>query len=91
MIQNPLCERYWAKEIVEDLEMPTDLDISRGLRPLGLNLASVFSCVALFESRHCDILASLDQLMALSSGDSLYVAAPMTCDSLQKILLHELR
>jgi hypothetical protein len=54
---------------------------SRIKRPKELSRVAAFSCLALFESGHCDVnLDLLKDVMALSSGDSIYVAAPLLCD-----------
>lgn len=50
-----------------------------------------FSCIALFESGSFDVPPeTLDRVMALSVGDSLYVAAPLLCDPIEEPLPHEI-
>lgn len=51
-----------------------------------------FSCVAAFESGSCDIDPDLlTGAMALSSGDSIFVAAPLLCDPMENPFEYELR
>jgi hypothetical protein len=64
------------------------------LLPRPLSLTETFSCVALFESGrgHCNIKPDLLQgVMALSSGDSIFVAAPLLCDPSEILEPYELR
>jgi hypothetical protein len=57
-----------------------------------LDRKSTFSSVAAFESGHCDIAPDLlSGVMAVSSGDSIFVAAPLLCDPIEKPMAYELR
>ncbi|KAH6662832.1 hypothetical protein B0J14DRAFT_282630 [Halenospora varia] len=50
-------------------------------KPPPIDRASAFGCIAYFESGLYNIApAGLQHVMALSSGDSLYVAAALICD-----------
>ena len=64
-----------------------------GLLPATmLSRAATFSCLTLFESGHFDVDPSvLTEVMALSSGDSIYVAAPLLCDPLETTYPYEMR
>ena len=54
------------------------------LRPYTLNRASAFACLAMFESGSYNIAPDLlDRVFAMSTGDSLYVAAVLLCDPSQ--------
>ena len=60
--------------------------ISRGttpqsLKPYSLNRACAFACVTMFESGHYDPNPEeLSDVMAMSTGDSLYVGGALLCD-----------
>ncbi|KAH8750494.1 hypothetical protein F5882DRAFT_369451 [Hyaloscypha sp. PMI_1271] len=57
-----------------------------------LSRAATFSCLTLFESGHCDVNPhALKEVMALSSGDSIYVATPLLCDPIEMKSPHEMR
>lgn len=59
---------------------------------LELNLAGTFACIAMFESGTSDINpASLKQVFAMSSGNSIFVAAPLLCDPGKVLELHTVR
>lgn len=51
------------------------------LLPFKLSRSETFSCIAMFESGGFDFVPEdLDRVMAISVGDSIYVAAPLLCD-----------
>ena len=51
------------------------------LLPLQLSRAATFACISMFESGSFDLDPELLQhVMAISAGDSIYVAAPILCD-----------
>jgi len=56
-------------------------DFLEPFRPLKLNRNSALACVAMFETGNLDIdPESLANVMAMSSGDSIYIVAPLLCD-----------
>jgi hypothetical protein len=53
----------------------------QSLQPRVLNRQATFSCIAFFESGGFNIdPANLSRVMAMSSGNSIFVAAPLLCD-----------
>jgi hypothetical protein len=54
--------------------------------------AQTFACIAMFENGHVNLdPRSLQQVMALSAGNSIYVAMPLTCDPSDRPLGHEMK
>lgn len=76
-----------------DLFNPTPLHQNLyGLFPFKLSRANAFACVTYFESGHFNIPPSrLKAVMAMSSGDSIFVAAQLICDPYQDPQESELR
>ncbi|RDL40390.1 uncharacterized protein BP5553_00369 [Venustampulla echinocandica] len=65
---------------------------SRVILPSHLRLPQAFACVAMFESGTCNIDPSyLSEAFAMSSGNSLYVAAALLCDPYDEPQATELR
>lgn len=55
--------------------------VFQAFEPLELDLASSFACIAMLESGNIDLVsAGLQSVMAMSSGDSLYIATPLLSD-----------
>ena len=53
----------------------------QAFEPLELDLASSFACIAMLESGNIDLASTgLHSVMAMSSGDSLYIATPLLSD-----------
>jgi hypothetical protein len=53
----------------------------RKIRTVELSRAQVFSCIAMFETRNINLdPRSLERVMAISTGNSLYVAMPLISD-----------
>ena len=53
----------------------------QAFEPLDLDLASSFACIAMLESGNIDLAsAGLRSVMAMSAGDSLYIATPLLSD-----------
>ncbi|CZR63730.1 uncharacterized protein PAC_13627 [Phialocephala subalpina] len=51
------------------------------LAKVELSRAQAFACIAMFDSGSCNLdPAGLQEAFALSSGNSIYVAAPLLCD-----------
>ncbi len=59
------------------------------LFPKSLSRAATFSCIAFFESGGFDIdPATLGSIMAISSGNSIFVATPLLCDPAEEPASH---
>ena len=62
------------------------------LLPYELPRSAIFSCIAMFESGGFDLAPNdLATVMAMSSGDSIFVAAPILCDPGKRCEPHEVR
>ena len=71
-----LVSRHWTNEAHSGVN-----DEYESLMPMKMTRAAAFSCIALFESGSFDFNPpDLEQVMAISIGDSLYVAAPLLSD-----------
>lgn len=69
-----------------------NLDTGTMLLPYNLSRPATFSCIAMFESGNIDLdPIALNTVMALSSGDSIFVAAPILCDPARRSELHKVR
>ena len=68
------------------------LDLQTHFSGYSLDWASTFACIALFESGSFAIQPeSLKSVLAMSAGDSLYIAAPLLCDPCEDTQPHEIR
>ncbi|RFU25180.1 hypothetical protein B7463_g11158, partial [Scytalidium lignicola] len=64
----------------------------RNLLPLKLSRSSTFACIIMLESGGFDLDPhDLQHAMAVSSENSLYIAAPLLCDPLTELEAHEVR
>ncbi|OAP60059.1 hypothetical protein AYL99_05061 [Fonsecaea erecta] len=62
------------------------------LLPLSLSRPATFACIVMLESGGFNLEpAGLQQVMAVSTDNSLYVAAPLLCDPLTDLQTHEVR
>ena len=62
------------------------------LLPYVLSRSATFACVSMFESGGFDLQADdLNRVMAMSAGDSIFVAAPLLCDPAVRSEPSELR
>ncbi|KAF2232360.1 hypothetical protein EV356DRAFT_450297, partial [Viridothelium virens] len=58
----------------------------------SLSRAQTFACIAMFEDRSVNLDPdSLQQLFALSAGNSIYVAMPLVCDPSEDPLPYEMK
>ncbi|MCJ1419369.1 hypothetical protein MMC32_005723 [Xylographa parallela] len=65
---------------------------SDNLMPYPLDRPSTFACIAMFESGSMNLDPKvLSEVMAMSSGNSIYVAAPLLCDPSEIPRHHEIR
>ncbi|KAA6406556.1 MAG: hypothetical protein FRX48_09611 [Lasallia pustulata] len=85
VLQQRLYDAYWVRPLRRDIRSikkhndPHETPDS--LRPFTLDRASAFACVTMFESGTYNVNpADLVNVMAMSSGDSIYVAAALLCD-----------
>ena len=61
--------------------LSSHIAIFQAFEPLDLDLASVFACIVMHESGNIDLAsAGLRSVIAMSSGDSLYIATPLLSD-----------
>ena len=66
---------------VEHYSSLPHIQIVEAFEPFDLDLASSFACIAMLESGNIDLVsAGLQSVMAMSSGDSLYIATPLLYD-----------
>jgi hypothetical protein len=67
-------------------------DLFTDLISYRLNRAQTFACIAMFENRNVNLDPSaLNQVMALSTGNSIYVAMPLICDPFDSPSGHEIK
>jgi hypothetical protein len=60
---------------------PQPKECSHLLSEVELTRAQAFACIAMFDSGSCNLdPAGLQEAFAISSGNSIYVAAPLLCD-----------
>lgn len=91
-----LTEARWFKHNSREAEIGSktkNLDKGQSstiLLPYDLSRPAIFSCIAMFESGSIDLDPSyLNRVMAISSGDSIFVAAPILCDPARRSELHK--
>lgn len=86
VLQCKLWQAQWVKSAVSHTldwqrNTTTDMLTPLGLRPYLLDRACAFSCITMFESGHYDANPTeLVNVMAMSSGDSLFVGAALLCE-----------
>ena len=74
------CKSYSSKTLKE-LEVKPLCALASNPWLCGMSLASAFACIAMFESGSYDIdPRDLEHVFAMSSGNSLFVAAPLLDD-----------
>jgi hypothetical protein len=74
--ERPLYRAKWVMEYQAHI-----LEAAEGLPENELTFAQVFACIASLESGSIDIdPGSLNYVMAMSIGNSIYIAAPLICD-----------
>lgn len=58
----------------------------------SLSRTQVFSCIAMFENRRVNLdPRTLEQVMAISAGGSIYVAMPLICDPFDSVQTDEMK
>ncbi|KAL3418006.1 hypothetical protein PVAG01_11016 [Phlyctema vagabunda] len=63
-----------------------------GLTAYTLNREQTFACIAMFENGKVNLdPGSLQQVMALATGNSIYVAMSLVCDPIQRPLEYEMK
>ncbi|KAK0507149.1 hypothetical protein JMJ35_010187 [Cladonia borealis] len=88
--QGPLSKAQWVQDCGE--KDPESQDSVNLLLPYRLSRPATFACVAMFESGCFDLKPDvLNRVMAVSAGDSIYVAAPVLCDPAVRTKPHEVR
>ena len=82
----PLWEAQWCSNKGEANESG-----SQDLLPYTLSRSETFACIAMLESGSFNLNPNdLSDVMALSAGDSIYVAAPILCDPATQRRPHEI-
>lgn len=78
----PLCYAQYGSTVVrEHARYALPFEKGGSLLPFILSRNATFSCIGFFESGGFQISPEyLDNVMALSVGNSIYVAAPLLCD-----------
>jgi len=94
VIQWELCNSKWIPRAYVSTGQ-RGIDTKFAISPfIGLSLSrrETFACIAMFETGTVDLdPASLDTVLAMSSGDSLFVAAPLLCDPYEQPNSREIR
>ena len=87
VLQGKLWQAQWVREAARgSVYSPADISSSRGavlpsLQTYRLSTECAFGCITMFEPGHYDPNpAELSDVMAMSSGDSLYVGAALISD-----------
>ena len=81
-----LQRQLWQAQWVPKLPLPTPISLTKGLAILGLqpyvlSRSESFACITMFESGQYDLNPDdLKNVMAMSSGDSLYISATLLQD-----------
>ena len=89
--QGPLFKAQWVQHRGDAKDLESQDSVNR-LLPYRLSRPATFACVAMFESGGFDLKPDiLDRVMAVSAGDSIYVAAPVLCDPAVRTKPHEVR
>ncbi|MCJ1450108.1 hypothetical protein MMC28_000437 [Mycoblastus sanguinarius] len=96
----PLTKAQWLGEKRRPNSNATQVDHWHGPEPLISNLLlpysvsrrAAFACVSMFESGGFDLKPEyLEKVMAMSAGDSIFVAAPILCDPAIQCEPYEIR
>ncbi|KAH0565865.1 hypothetical protein GP486_000743 [Trichoglossum hirsutum] len=89
LISQTLHESHWIPLKSQD---PGELHLETLLKPFPLDRPSTLACVVMFETGSWNIAPeSFENVMAISSGDSIYVAAPLLCDPYESPRGNELK
>lgn len=84
--------RYQYHDAGDDRDELEPSTVPPVLLPFELTRPATFSCIAMFESGGFNFLPEfLDRVMAISVGDSIYVAAPLLCDPSIQPAPHEVQ
>ena len=88
----PLSDAAWVQSNSGILGEIEAAGFPKALLPFPLTRSQTFSCIAMFESGGFNFLPKyLDRVIAISAGDSIYVAAPLLCDPSIQPEPHEVR
>lgn len=81
-----------AADSIKKSETQTYSPQLHNLLPLSLSRPATFACIIMLESGGFNLdPAELQHVMAVSTENSLYVAAPLLCDPLTDLQTHEVR
>lgn len=90
VIQCKVWQAQWVRSAVaqrfnSQQKMPTTRETPLCMEHYLLDRASAFACITMFESGRYDVNpVELENVMAMSSGDSIYVGAALLCDPSHK-------
>ena len=88
ILERPLSKAPWVKTAIES----RDKNSPSLLQTFSLSRKEAFSCIIMLESGLYNIDPhSLSNVMAVSSGDSIFVAAPLLCDPFEQPPEQEIR
>ena len=89
----PLSHSYWFKECKSSCSQTQVEDpVTNMLLPHCPSRKATFACISMLESGSFDLRPdNLERVMAISSGDSIYVAAPVLCDPAVRPMPYETR
>jgi hypothetical protein len=89
VIRRSIQKKLWASTAAKTEASSPPLS---SLQPFALSRPATFACVTYFESGHCDIQPQdLVNVMAMSSGDSIFVAGQLLCDPIEEPHPNELK
>ncbi|KAL8839866.1 MAG: hypothetical protein Q9170_001546 [Blastenia crenularia] len=96
LLQRELYDVSWVRTCIGTQTVRGLLREQRGtpesLEPYALSKAQAFACITLFESGHFDVDPSqLGDVMAMSSGDVIYVSAALLTDPYEETLPGDIR
>jgi hypothetical protein len=75
-----------------EIEIEPSADYPRSLSTRTLNRAETFACIAMFENRNVNLdPQALGKVMAISTGNSIFVAMPLVCDPSDRPLANEIK
>jgi hypothetical protein len=87
VVLQPFCNSHWAISAHARQDI-----VHEQISTIHLDRAETFACIAMFESGSLNAAPeSLSAVMAMSTGNSIFVAAPLLCDPAEAPLPHEIR
>ena len=92
ILEHHLLEKLWARELSRNLvDKDTDPLLS-ALAPYSVTHPEAFACLCFFETGRLDVSPSqLENVMAMSSSDAIYVASDLLQDPAERLTLCPIR